>query len=466
MPSAEVMRRRRRRVLWLLAAAAVLLLGGVGMRHQLNRRQIRADLQAAQDKLDHDDPGWRIEGIMAARAEIPNADNSARCVVAAHKLLPKNWPPLPLDEALRSVVRNEQLTAEQFERLNKELDAVGPAVEEARKLKNLPRGRHRLTIAPNVIATLLPDQQDARTITTLLRYDVLRLAQAGDLKGALASCRAMLNAGRSLGDEPLLISQLIRMACVGQACDMVERALSQGEPAEDDLAALQREFEAEDRFPMMRVFLRGERAFAHAAFEEAERGDLDPRALEGLSRSSASTKLSFFPWRVRDQARREHPRMLELFTERIAAADLPVHEQLDADRRLADALRDLPPEAQLTRLLIPAVDKVTTAARRMHANVRCVAVLLAAERYRRANGKWPEKLTDLVPKYFAAVPLDPFDGKPLRSKRLAYGVVVYSVGEDGVDDGGKFEAGPAGGRPADVGFRLWDVGQRRRLPKP
>jgi hypothetical protein len=35
------------------------------------------------------------------------------------------------------------------------------------------------------------------------------------------------------------------------------------------------------------------------------------------------------------------------------------------------------------------------------------------------------------------VPLDPFTGQPLKLKPTAYGVVVYSVGPDGVDDGGQ-----------------------------
>jgi hypothetical protein len=42
----------------------------------------------------------------------------------------------------------------------------------------------------------------------------------------------------------------------------------------------------------------------------------------------------------------------------------------------------------------------------------------------------------LVPKFLPAIPTDPFDGHSLRYKKLAKGYVVYSVGEDGKDDGG------------------------------
>ena len=35
------------------------------------------------------------------------------------------------------------------------------------------------------------------------------------------------------------------------------------------------------------------------------------------------------------------------------------------------------------------------------------------------------------------MPLDPFDGSPLRYKLFSKGYVVYSIGPDGHDDGGK-----------------------------
>jgi hypothetical protein len=66
----------------------------------------------------------------------------------------------------------------------------------------------------------------------------------------------------------------------------------------------------------------------------------------------------------------------------------------------------------------------------------------------------------------AAVPLDPFDGAPLRYKQLADGVVIYSVGTDQVDDGGKLAtAGADMIKPGfDLGYRLWNVVKRRQKP--
>jgi hypothetical protein len=99
-----------------------------------------------------------------------------------------------------------------------------------------------------------------------------------------------------------------------------------------------------------------------------------------------------------------------------------------------------------------------------HARLRCTAVALAAERYRLRHGDWPRAIAALVPDYLPAVPLDPFDGAPLRYRRTDGGAVVYSVGEDGRDDGGDPNPPPGGRVPRDVVFTLWDVAGRRQPP--
>jgi len=64
----------------------------------------------------------------------------------------------------------------------------------------------------------------------------------------------------------------------------------------------------------------------------------------------------------------------------------------------------------------------------------------AAERYRSAQGRWPGTIDDLVPSQLTAVPPDPFGGAPLRLARdplRPEGLVLYSVGPDRVDQGGR-----------------------------
>ena len=53
------------------------------------------------------------------------------------------------------------------------------------------------------------------------------------------------------------------------------------------------------------------------------------------------------------------------------------------------------------------------------------------------NNQFPATLAELVPKYLPLVPIDPFDGQPLRYRPDRTHVLLYSVGQDQKDDGGR-----------------------------
>src|SRR5581483_3890475 len=149
-----------------------------------------------------------------------------------------------------------------------------PALGEAGKLAKMPRGRHRIAYKRNVLYTLLKDQAEARRIVWLLVYEAMRYDQNGDTINAMISCRAAFNAARSLGDEPLAISQLLRTAGVVSACQAIERTLAQGEPTAEVLVAFAHLLESEDAFPDLLITARGERASDQALFDAIESGDV------------------------------------------------------------------------------------------------------------------------------------------------------------------------------------------------
>jgi hypothetical protein len=468
LQGAEAPRRRPWWRRWLRRALTTLLLVAAGAGAYFAYRHYRtvAALDEALAALDRDERGWRLKDIEAKRVQVPEGENSARVVIAANGLLPRGWPVKELDDRFAKVAAPEQLDPATFALLGKELDRARPAVAEARKLATRPNGRHPLTIPRNPMVALFPTQQDARQAARLLMFDVARQAQTGDMKQALASCRAGLNAARSIGDEPFIISQLIRTACGAVACQSVERALSQGEAAADDLLALQRLLQHEAAFPALLVSMRGERALIHETLDALESGDVPlGDVLDGEGREARALRRLIPGWWLRDTFRADHPRVLALMTRQVAIAQRPPHEQVAAEQELTAERRNLPWDAIATRLLLPAVEKIGVTERRRLAHVRCMIVAVAAERYRLEHGAWPESPEKLAPGLLTEVPLDPFDGKPLRYRRFVEGVVVYSVGEDGKDDGGQVWYEEFA-KPKDVGWRLWDVKHRRQPPRP
>jgi hypothetical protein len=66
-----------------------------------------------------------------------------------------------------------------------------------------------------------------------------------------------------------------------------------------------------------------------------------------------------------------------------------------------------------------------------------VPVVFALAAYRADHGAYPAELAALGPKYLPAIPEDPFSGAPIRYKREGAGYMLYSVGPNGKDDGGR-----------------------------
>ena len=62
---------------------------------------------------------------------------------------------------------------------------------------------------------------------------------------------------------------------------------------------------------------------------------------------------------------------------------------------------------------------------------------IALKRYQQRHGRYPNDLAALVPDLLVAVPIDPVDGKPLRYHLESDdSYTLYSVGENGTDEGG------------------------------
>jgi hypothetical protein len=91
----------------------------------------------------------------------------------------------------------------------------------------------------------------------------------------------------------------------------------------------------------------------------------------------------------------------------------------------------------LVTLLEPSLAAIREPAERTRALSRSLRVLNALQARLPAGGDDVPKLTDLgLP---ADATIDPYNGKPLRVKKLPEGWMVYSVGRNLVDDGGMLD---------------------------
>jgi hypothetical protein len=479
--------RRRRWVRRIVLGLLVLLgLGGWGW-WNLQRTAVegKKELAAAIAETDKLDPRWHWEQIDADRPSMADAENSMRVIRELADSL-GGWDPatlkLPDGEEFWSdepAPANRQLDEDRLALLRKVLKERERNLALAVSLKDFSRGRAAINLEPDVLSTLLKHAQDCRAPIWLLQIDIERLLHEGRPQEAAVRIPAILNAVAGLRDDPFLVSHVVRMAGRSVAVKETERLLAMSELGDDELRQLMTAFKAEQGENLLLAGIRGERAGYHFLFENLESGRLPladflaQLAAGGTTRPQPdfSSRLGALVYESR--LYEDHAFMLRRLNEAYAIAQLPTQEQLPAWGQWDQQLRTAKIESTETKrlilssLLISAIPRVRDAAIRDQAQLSCTLAVLAAERFRLAHKRWPKNLQELCPKYLVEVPIDPFDGKPLRLAHKKDGIAIYSVGKDGQDDGGEIlNPSMNDGEMADLGLRLWHPSQRRLPAEP
>jgi hypothetical protein len=487
---------------WRRLRFTLLLAGGVIINGLLLALAYRAyyiwsaeqRLQAAIAAVEAQDPVWRWEDLVPQREEIPDEQNSSPHILAAAELLPRDWPTRPaapqphaqngeafhgidsrtsddsLLERLKELEPAERLDDQLAQELQAELTALAPALARARPVIDLPKGRHPVEWKIVFISTPLRGTNESSRVATLFELEATRQAHQGNLDEALTACRGILNAGRSIGDESTLVSQLVRYGLEGRSCKSLLRILAQGTPTAEALRTVQQalEEEARDIKPIFEFVLKAERGGFFNVFGLIATGDM---TLEAISNGGSKEQNWFqraWSWMlVRPPIWITQAAYLEKMTEIIDIARLPVTEQQEAFAQFESDLEEFKRASTAQAvgvLMIPSIRNVLSSHHRACAKLDCARTAVAAERYRLAHARWPESLAQLVPEFLEEVPPDIFGTGPLRCQRLKDGLIVYSVGPDGEEELDPLADQEAHDVVPDVGFRLWDVDHRGKRP--
>lgn len=436
----------------MLAVVVLVLAVVVGLRE---RQRVRAELRAEIAALDRDEPGWKLDELEAARAQVPEPSNGATTVRAVRKLMGR-WHPKYGFYPLMNVVADESLPAELADEARAAVQLQGPALDAVRPLLDREAGRH-----PIQYSLVSPLQHyhvhltETRDVAELLGLTACQYTSAGDSQQALRSIRQAINVARTIGDEPTARGQLTRSSIVAMGCHLLERLLAQSEPDTQELHHLQRLLEREDQHDYFTPMARGEGAYLHEVILALGEGRM---TLDELS-SPAGSPSWWERWQsplTEHRIRTWHLAFFPLHRRTLAITRLPLADRKQAMREQQRAINAAWPP--LIPLFLKLMNSWEQADRNRHAGIRCAAVALAAERLRRARGHWPTSLAQLEGLLPATCLVDPWTGQPLLLKPMADGLLVYSVGWNEEDNSGSSRN--------DQVFRLWDAPARRRPPAP
>lgn len=285
----------------------------------------------------------------------------------------------------------------------------------------------------------LPHLQQLRAAARLLSLECVVAAHRGETEAAVDSAVTMFAAARTIEQEPILVTQLVRMAISSMARLRLQWLLSAGALNDAQLRRLDAELARSDFQQSVQRALIAERTIGIQTFDNPAL--LGGAVAGGFRLTPASDEIAY----------------LQLMEQMIAALD---ETGLARRQAVEDAEQQLTLLAgqtgaairfPLTRLLLPSLQAFTEATSRNEAQRDATRVAIAIERFYLRYGQLPTSLDDLVPTFLESLLEDPFDGAPLRFRLDAEHYLVYSVGTNGADDGGTSE--PAN-QPPDIVVRV------------
>ena len=134
---------------------------------------------------------------------------------------------------------------------------------------------------------------------------------------------------------------------------------------------------------------RGERAMGDKLFESMAAGTVTPSSVTGMP-GSKSFWSRWTEQKLQAMVPHVHAVYLRRMTKCVEIAKLPFAEQTQQLATLEKQPMNWDVANIFTNLLMGAYSKIPGAFQREQAHLRCAAVALATERYRRTRDRWPE----------------------------------------------------------------------------
>jgi hypothetical protein len=468
----------------LLMLTAWFLSSSIRSKNAVER--YKAQLRAAGEKLSVDDlipphPNPEKNGVLFF-------DDACRYMNSSAGVLQSNAPPvmrmIAPGKAMVGWQQNEIVSVydsnpvtNTWDDIEKALSDQGPAFS----LLQQAAGRPELNFDwnyrayPNLsFAHLMKLKGAALILSPAVSYNL----HLGDTAASVNNLHTLLALEDAWQDEPTLISQLVRIAMTGIAFGAQWEVLQATNVTDSELSMLQRDWEMMEFVRPMEKSLIMERDWGYIMIERL-RGSNSPSAASVMFPSSGtggggSSSLSDEFKMMGGAARRKTADTLwrvswsysdELLVLKAEQAMIKAVRQISTNGFFRDAqleldhtisaigvnraseswLRNTVDHEIWSSLVEPIGSLDKTINRMLAAEVTREMVLtaIAVKRYQLRLGSLPKDLPALVPEFLSEIPRDPVDGKSLRYRTNWEGTfLLYSVGEDGNDNGG--DATPPG----------------------
>jgi hypothetical protein len=315
----------------------------------------------------------------------------------------------------------------------------------------------------SMIAILLPHYQVFRTASRLLVVDTRWAIEQNDFERVTQNVEAIMGFSRQLGNEVVLVGDLVGFSIQSMGFELIEELLPirLDQFSDEQLARIQTAIT--DSNPAKMIDLNGEKYMAMDIFQRCFTDDGNG---DGRITANGYHLIRKFDTILANQNQPQDSDLTglskgivdgwEIFSAPFAVMQFPGRKQVEAEylslleeneRELkkpyyaATSLKSKDPEESdsnpFLKALFPAMQQVATGMFRAKGQQEATAAAIAIYRFQKKTEKLPKTLNDLSGTYLKELPVDQFDGQPLRYQRKDDGFLLYSIGYDRVDNAGK-----------------------------
>lgn len=279
---------------------------------------------------------------------------------------------------------------------------------------------------------------ELRKCALLLEAKAALQIERGEASEALHTIETGLSMCEAVGDEPTLISQLVRYSIAS----ILGRPLRVALDEKVSTAACRGLFDYLAEMEFMQSFVHslwGERVMGIHMFD-AVREDPE-RGMAMMLGADAANGDNFYATPGGQSILNVDEAMyLRLMARKIAAAEKSSWDSREELAEIDRQIEDLSFPHIVTAIMLPVYARATEKRDQTIARVGLAQVALALKAYKNEKGEYPESLAQLPEVIeWADLPEDPFSGQDFIYRREGEGFLVYSIGADLEDDGGKAE---------------------------
>lgn len=277
--------------------------------------------------------------------------------------------------------------------------------------------------------TELHDAQTTRSAARLLSLEFEDALRRDDHDQAFHSLMALIGVSRAMQQEPVLITQLVRIAVGNIACNHLKTAIELDALDEKQLVALMNELKALDDFAgMYKLAIAGERAMAQPMFDDLSQFSDDVGNVpSGINQRPVDALASLD---VMAQGETLPDDDLTAFLRGAVAID----EEFSRQMEQANWLKKL--DTVLTALTVPALGAAGKAFVRSAMEIRIAKVAIGVRLYEKRNGSLPESLEQLTVENIGVDlnPIDPVGGKPFGYRVSGDKAELWGFNPESPDD--------------------------------